>query len=385
MRSLRVLLSARDPAGAALLAAVVPALRATDDLAVELAASPPAWEELIDAGERPARFTLRDGATAVDAGGDPRALLEAADALLARVDPHAVLVTISSFGVGLDEALLARASGRPTFALQDYPGDANAIGGIHAGTYFVRDEAAAALTRRRWGVSATPVGSLRHAPYAHLDVAHLRTEARARAGAVDDRPLIGFFAQPPEVPGHDGAFADLVTALGTLPTSPLVLLRGHPKQPDAAAAYAARLAAAGLAVHDATGEGPAEPWLAACDLVTTCYSTCGIDYAFLSARSPRPLGSVLFLLTRAETRDFLARYAGVRSPDGAGAGLGRVAERAEDLPRLLRDALAPANAAAYHAASLRLPRSARLDVVVDAVRAAARGAAARNASRPVVS
>lgn len=379
MRPLRVLLSARDPAGAAMVAAVAPALRGAGDLAVEVAASPPAWEALAAAGERPARVELPDGSTGVAAGGDPRALLDAADGLLDRLDPDAVLVTISSLGVGLDEALLARAGGRITFALQDYPGDANTIGGIHAETYFVRDEAAAALTRRRWGVCAIPVGPLRHAPYARLDVARLRAEARARAGATDGRPLLGFFAQPAEVPGHEAAFADLAGALAALPDPPRVLLRGHPKRPDAAAAYAARLIAAGCAVHDATGDGPAEPWLAACDLVTTCFSTCGIDYAFLSARSPRPLGTVLFLLTREETRRFLAGYAGVAAPDGAGPGLGRVAERVEDLPRLLGDALAPGAAAAYHAASLQLPREVRLHVIVDAVRAAAR---ARRAARP---
>jgi hypothetical protein len=367
-----VLLSARDPGGAAMAGAVAPALRAAGGLEVLLAASGPAWDALVAAGEHPLRFTVPAGRPHVPVGADPTVLLDAAAALLARVDPDVLLVTISSLGVGLDEALLARAGGRATFALQDYPGDANAIGAAHAGTYFVRDESAARLTRQRWGVSATPVGSLRHASYATLDVPRLRAEMRVRLGSPPGQAVLGFFAQPPDVPGHEAAFGDLVGALGGLGARPLVLLRAHPKHPQAAAEHAARLRAAGLVVHDATGDGPAEPWLAACDVVTTCFSTCSIDYAFLSARSPVPLGTVLFLLTREDTRRFLAGYAGVAHPDGADAGLGLVAWQPGDLPGLIERALAPAAAAAFHAASLRLPGETRFDLIADALRAAGR-------------
>ncbi|HSB40728.1 MAG TPA: hypothetical protein VLK28_02760 [Methylomirabilota bacterium] len=350
--------------------AALPALRAAGDLEVTLVASGPALDALVAAGEPALPFALPDGSTHVPPAADPGALLEGAADLLARGAPDVLLVTISSLGVGLDEALLARAGGRPTFALQDYPGDANAIGGARAETYFVRDEAAARLTRQRWGVAAIPVGSLRHAWYATLDVLRLRAETRARIRAAPSQAVVGFFAQPPEVPGHEAAFGDLLEALAGLPVKPLVLLREHPKHPRTAAARAAALRAEGLPVHDATGDGPAEGWLAACDVVTTCFSHCSMDYAFLAARSPEPLGSVLFLLTREETRRFMADYAGLRRPDGADVGLGRVAERPRDLPALLERALAPDERAAFHAASRRLPQQARFDVVVEAVRAA---------------
>jgi hypothetical protein len=368
--AVRVLLSARDPGGATMARAVAPALRAAGGLDVSVAASDPAWETLTAAGEHPHRFALADGSAHVPAGGDPAALLEHAGTLLAQVDPDVIVVTISSLGVGIDEALLARPGGRATFALQDYPGDANAIGGAHAGTYFVRDESAARLTRRRWCVAAIPVGSLRHAPYAALDVARLRAETRARIGAVVGRPVLGFFAQPPEVPGQEAAFADLTHALTRLGPRPLVVLREHPKHPQAAAARAAALRAAGVEVHDATADGSAEPWLAACDVVTTCFSHCSMDYAFLSARSSEPLGSVLFLLTSEDTRRFMIGYTGADRPDGVDAGLGRVAERPDDVSVLLERVLAPEERAAFHTASVRLPREARFDLIAEAVRTA---------------
>jgi len=376
VRPVRVLLSARDPGGAAQVRAVAPALRADPRAAVSVAASVPAFDILEAAGEKPERFALPDGSVHLAAGGDPAPLLGAAQALLDRVDPDALVVGISSLGVGVDEALLARAGGRPTFALQDYPGDANAIVGAYAGRYFVRDEAAARLTRARFGVEAVSVGSLRHQAYAHLDVPTLRASTRVQIGA-GDLPVVGFFGQPPDVPGHEAAFGHLAEALAARPVKPLVVLREHPKSQNRRAAHLDALRAAGVRVHDATDAGAVEPWLAACDVVTTCFSHCVADFAFLSAHSPEPLGSVLFLLTTLEAREFMRAYTGMPLPDGVEQGLGLVAASPADVGRLLERAFAREERRAFHAASLRLPRAARLDLIVEAVVEAGRQRMAR--------
>jgi hypothetical protein len=381
VRAVRILASARDPGGAAQVRALCPALRAEPRLEVIVAASGPAFDLLEAAGERPILFALADGSAHVPAGADPSALLEAAGALLEDVKPDALLVGISSLGIGLDEALLARAAGRPTFALQDYPGDASAIGRAYAGTYFVRDEAAVRLTRERFGVATVAVGSLRHAAYAGLDVARLRARTRERIAAAPGQPVLGFFAQPPEIPGHEAAFAHLVDALARRPAKPLVLLREHPKFPEAFSRHAAALGRAGVIVRDAA-EGDVEPWLAACDVVTTAFSHCSMDYAFLGAWSPEPLGAVLLLLTTEEIRRFMREYTGMASPDGVEAGLGLVAERPEDVAPLLAHALAHAERSRYHEAARRLPREARLDLIAAALaEAGARHAARAGAAR----
>lgn len=376
MRPVRVLLSARDPGGAVQVRAVAPTLRADPRAAVSVAASGPAFDILEAAGEKPERFALPDGSFHLAAGCDPAPLLGAAQALLDRVDPDALVVGISSFGVGVDEALLARAGGRPTFALQDYPGDANAIAGAYAGRYFVRDETAGRLTRARFGVEAVPVGSLRHQVYARLDVPALRDSTRAQVGA-GERSVVGFFGQPADIPGHEAAFGHLVEALAARPVKPLVVLREHPKSKDRRAAHLDALRAAGVGVHDATDAGAVEPWLAACDVVTTCFSHCAMDFAFLSAKSPEPLGSVLFLLTTPEAREFMRAYAGMGLPDGVDQGLGLVAESPADVGSLLSRTLAPEERRAFHAASLRLPRAARLDLIVETVVEAGRQRMAR--------
>jgi hypothetical protein len=375
----RVLVSARDPGAAAQIREVLPALRAHGKADVVVAASGVAQSMLAAAGERPVAFALPDGATHVRPGEDPAVLLGEARLLLSRARADAVLVGISSLGVGIDEALLACSDGRPTFALQDYPGDANAIDGRYAGTYFVRDERAARLTEQRFPVTAVPIGSLRHAAYARLDVADLRRRARARVGLATDRPVIGFFGQPAEIPGHEAAFRDLLAALAGRRPPPVVLLREHPKAMELRQAHLTALRQAGVEAHDASDAEGAEPWLAACDVVTTCFSHTTIDYAFLSAWSDVPLGAVLFLMTTPEIQTFMRDYAGLDVPDGVEAGLGLVADRPAAVAPMLDTLLGEPARAAYHAAARRLPRRAAVETVVDRVveAARARGAEAR--------
>ena len=363
MTRVRVLLSARDPGAAASIRALLPALRADSRADVTVVAGGAAFDILAAAGAAPQRFALADGAAHVPAGGRVEPLLEATRVLLTRLAPDVIIVGISSLGIGLDEALLACAGSVPTFALQDYPGDANAIDGKFAGLYFVRDEPAARLTRARHGVAAMPIGSLRHSPYAALDVGALRSRIRARLG-VGDRAVVGFFGQPAEIPGQEQGFRDLVGALARRATPPLVILREHPKSPELRTAHCAALAAAGLAAVDATAADPIEPWLAACDVVTTCFSHCAMDYAFLDAASAEPLGATLFLLTTPEARAFLRDQSGQSLPDGVAQGLGEVAETAADVSRLVDALLAPDARRRYHDASRSLPRHADVDRIV---------------------
>jgi hypothetical protein len=322
-----------------------------------------AVDVLSASGEDPEPFRLADGSAHVAPGQDPAPLLDAGRALLARVRPDAIVVGISSLGVGLDEALLACADRRPTFALQDYPGDANAIDGRYADVYFVRDAAAAALTAQRFGVSTIAIGSLRHVAYERLDVPALRRRTRARLGHTDG-PVIGFFGQPPDIPGHEAGFGHLVAALAGRRPRPLVVLREHPKAMQGRRSHLAALVAAGLATFDASGADAVEPWLAACDLVVTCFSHCTMDFAFLEAWSPEPLGAVLLLMTTPEIRAFMSDYAGLDVPDGVEQGLGQLATHPDDVAPLLDALLATRGRAEFRAAAARLPRRADVDTVV---------------------
>jgi len=360
--SRRVLVSARDPGAAAQLRPLVAALAAERNVTLTVVASGAALGILDGAGPRPLAFTLPDGTNHVPAGRDRGPLLDQARELVVRIQPDVIVTGISSLGVGIDEALLAVASGRPTFAVQDYPGDANAIDGAYAGEYLVRDDDAARLTRTRFDVKATAVGSLRHAGYTALDVTALRERKRADLGA-GARPVIGFFGQPPEIPGHEAIFGHLVEALPGRRPAPVVVLREHPKAQGTRETHTAALLRAGVSVV-AGDDGPVESWLVACDVVTTPFSHCAIDFAFLSAASPDPLGTVLFLLTAPETWAFMREHSGLQVPDGVDAGLGVIARSPTEISGMLDTLLGAEARGAYHAAARRLPSGANLHAIV---------------------
>ncbi|MBI2205303.1 MAG: hypothetical protein HYU41_15755 [Candidatus Rokubacteria bacterium] len=364
MTRVSVLLSARDPGAAAQVREIAPVLRADRRLEVVVVASDPAYELLVAAGEEPRKFTA---SASPAAAADTATLVGEAHDVLDDVDPDVVVTGISSLGVGVDEALLACAGTRPTFALQDYPGDVNALGHAYAATYFVRDEPAAALTVRRFSVRAVAVGSLRHAGYSRLDVRRLREDTRRAAKVDDGRPVIGFFGQPPAIPGQETAFGHLVDALRGRMPRPFVIHFEHPKSLDRRDAHVAMLRSAGLTVHDATGATAVEPWLAACDVVATCFSHCTMDYAFLTAWSAEPLGAVLFLMTTPEITRFLHTQGGLAVPDGAERGLGRIVRTPTDVVSALDEVLAESTRRQYHLACRQLPKDVAFRTIVDAV------------------
>src|SRR4029453_4158341 len=97
--------------------------------------------------------------------------------------------------------------------------------------------------------------------------------------------------------------------------------RENPKSPEHAPARLAVLRAAGVEAYDASHADHAEPWLAACDVGTPCFSHTSTDYAFLSGQPESPRGAVVFLLSAPATRSFMAA-ACLAAPDGVETGLG---------------------------------------------------------------
>lgn len=314
-------------------------------------------------GESPTPFTFAEGRDYVNDGQDPAPLLEAAQRLLSEVKPHAVLASLSSGGAGIDEALLAVAH-VPTFAMQDIWGDVNLGLGIPASLYLVADEYAVRLTEQRWGVRTIAVGSPKHSLYRSLDVASLRRMGRRSLRVSDGQKVVGFFGQSPAIPGHEAAFEDLIGAMTAVEPQPKLLLREHPKYPDLRRQHTSQARAQGLIVSDVTGDLDAETWLAACDVVTTPFSVCGLDHAYLSAYSPEPIGSVLYLMTNEDLQTFVEDFSGSTRLPIVDQGLGQVAETQADVLPLLLEALGEKYVAGYFTASKDLPKGDPCRVVI---------------------
>ena len=166
------------------------------------------------------------------------------------------------------------------------------------------------------------------------------------------------------------AFGDLVEAAGSLEPAPLLLMREHPKFPDARERHVALARDRGLAVADVTSEPSAEPWLAACDIVTTSLSLCGLDHAYLSAYSPRAIGVAVYLMTNAEIRDYAQRSCGIPCLPMADQGLGLVATGPEQLVAQLERSLSLDERKAYFKASKRLGKTDPCEAIVSAVTSA---------------
>lgn len=362
----RVLYSARDPGGVGHLLALVEAFRRDPRFELILAASGAALAMLRQAGEAPHAFSLSGEREHLEPGEDPERLLDAATELLAVSRPDAVLVCLSSGGVGIDEALLATAQ-VPTFAMQDFWGDVNLAMGVPAGVYFVLDEDAVRLTQQRWGVRAVAVGSPKHARYRRLDIVGLRQAARHALGVETDEQVVGFFGQSPAIPGHEAIVHLLIRAVAGLRPRPRLLLREHPKVSTHAATHRVLAERLGLGVSDVTGDGGLERWLAACDLVTTPFSSCGLDHAYLSAYSPEPLGSALYLLCDPKLRAFMRQFSGLERFPIVERGMGQVVGDPTALRPALEEGLSRRQALVYTAACKTLPQDDPSQKIVDFV------------------
>jgi hypothetical protein len=329
-------------------------------------ASGVALRVLREAGESPRAFALPDGRDCIQPGEPRSPLLSAARALLDELAPDVVVTSASSYGVGVDEALVAEAA-VPAFTIQDFWGDVNLGLDRPPRLYFAMDEYAVRLTMERWGLPALAVGSPKHGRYARLDVAGVRSETRARIGATRREPVVGFFGQAPDIPGHEAAFEDLLRALAGLSTRPRLVLKDHPKFSDHHLAHARAARAVGLEVTDASESLQVEPWLAACDVVVTPFSLSALDHAYLSAFSPEPIGSNIDLLPNPDLQASMERMCGIPEFPTVARGLGRVARDRSDIARLLEAALRPDAASAYFEASRGLRGETTCDRIIDEI------------------
>jgi hypothetical protein len=335
---MRLLLSARDPGAADHLRVI--AQRAVDgwDADVTLVAAPPALGLWQAAGWPVEPF----GADAV-VRPSPSAvtpLLREASRILERVRPDAILVGLSHFNeAGVDEAFLACSGGLPTFAMQDFWGDVNWCLGAPARLYFVIDAEAARLTWERHRLRSEVVGSPKHMTYARLDALALRRVTRRRHGLDASKTVVGYFGQPlHELAGYRTTMTAFARAAARAFPNAVLLYRPHPREtPEMIAASRQHLADAELPLVLGEGGG-AETWLAACDVVCSCYSTCCYDSLFLSRYASRPMAAVVYLLFDPEVQQHAQKVNGFATLPPVRQGLARCVEHPDDLESVLAEA-----------------------------------------------
>ena len=341
MTAPKLLLTARDAGALGHMTAVLHEARRRPSLEVVAYADDPSYAAL--SSEFPA---VRRFLTGASAGHDPdhaARLLGEARAIMRRERPDAVLVGVSHcHEAGVDEAFLAAAEGQPTFAMQDFWGDANLNLGRGAQLYFALDEVAVRLTEARHAKAALACGSPKHSRYAQLDVAQLRRAARARLGLSGERLYVGYFGQALfKLPGYEATVRAFGSALARRRDT-VLFFKPHPREGAADVERTVRcFHECGVGVH-VVPQGTTEEWLAASDLAVCCFSSCAYDAAFLNRESPVPVLSILYLLFEESVSTYFQRVAGLPAPPPTELGLVGCVTRREDLDAVLDDALTAA-------------------------------------------
>ena len=332
-----VLVSARDPATAHAVCALLQHAQTDGALRFSVLAQSPALEILQQA-------ELAGRLYPFPSLHDTEQLLAAARTALEQLRPEMILSGISGPDSGVDEALLAAGheQGLPCYALQSFWGDVNDTLGTVAETFFVLDQQAARLTRQRYPVRTIPIGSLKHANYAAFDISGMRQQRRAELELQPEQPLIGFFGQPlGQLPGYLETLQHLALNLSSRPGSDTVLYRPHPKETETQRDKSLTiLQHSGLKV-ELDSELQVERSLCACDLVVSAFSSCGLDALYLNALSPQPLNSVLYLLFNPELRSWYHRYTRLKELPPAAAGMALLCTDPDELASTLQHALQP--------------------------------------------
>ena len=332
----RILISARDVGAANHLSPVATAALETPFLDVTIVAQPPGNRIFMEHGlpVHSVNLPAAPDAMAPEAGQ----LIREAETLMDNIAPDLLLTGLSGPDLGIDEALLKAARTPHTYTLQDYEGWVVSGFNRPARTYLVADNSSAEITRRKGVQRIQVVGWLAYTRFHTLDVACLRRAGRAVIQI--DAPTLAVFGQTIDVPGYREALAGLGHAVRNLSRPLHVIYRPHPRQTVAQADNdkAVLRRAMGGEIADCP-DMDVLTLMAACDVVASCFSSVGMDFAAMNAISPKPLGAPLFLMTQPDLRALHQRDSGFEIPWAARQGAALAAQNEEEIPGILASAL----------------------------------------------
>lgn len=334
-KPLRLIFSARDPAAAHAIRNLVDVACQNPAFAVCVVTTPPASEMLSDLSCECHFLSTPDSLGLERLKEDIRTLLEG-------FLPHAVVAGASGPDAGVDEILIACAKekGIRSYVVQDFWGDINLSLGVYPDCFLVVDQLAASLTSGRVASETCIVGSIKHAEYGKLDVNLLREQRRFELGVADNHPVIGYFGMPLEgIQGYWRTLERFSDAIQDAPGPKTVLYRPHPKESASARERTKSiLNSAETFVED--GCSSVENTLAACDLIVSCYSSCGIDSELLGRHLSADIRLSIFLLFDDELSDYYKKYTGLDDLPISTQKRALTVHNAEELPDLLEVFLA---------------------------------------------
>ena len=214
---------------------------------------------------------------------------------LTQADASAVVCGRSSSpDNGIDRTVItaARLLNIPSFVIQDFWGDVWEED-CRPDHYLVIDEQVARLTRKRTAADVHVIGSPKHAQYMHIDFQHLREQGRATLGLASETPTIGYFGQHLlSLPGYRQVLLDIGETIGQMGGIAL-FYKPHPRETQASHSQTLALlhesGARPVMAQDITVEAA----IASADVVLSCFSTVGLDAAYMMHAHNAPNVSIV--------------------------------------------------------------------------------------------
>jgi hypothetical protein len=211
-----------------------------------------------------------------------------------------MLTGISGPDSGIDELALIFANNNKirNYALQSFWGDFNQSCDVIPENIFTLDILATKINKQRFpNTKNVEIGSLKHSNYHQLDPKKIRKITRAKFKVLQKELIIGFYGQPlQEVNGYFETIRNLVYQLSHWSKPFKLLYRAHPKESENL------ILKTQLLLKQAFGNNVIQDidpdinnGLAACDLVTSAFSTCCIDAVFLNLTAKKAINSSVYL------------------------------------------------------------------------------------------
>ena len=260
-----------------------------------------------------------------------------------RLKEHSVAAVVCGLSpaseTGIDEIVIAgaRIHGIPSVAVQDFWGDVRPDKALQPDHYLVLDEQAARLTRPRTDAKVHVTGSLKHTRFTGIDFLRLRREGRAALGVGLTAPLIGFFGQNLlAVEGYLEVLSDIGRASASIGGGTKLFYKPHPRESDACLASTLRHLKAAGAVPLLMESTMIESAIAAADVVLSCFSTVGLDAAYMMCAEDAPAVSIICADYPADVRDFWRPSTGLGAFPLVTAGLALAAHDGRSLREAMR-------------------------------------------------
>ena len=263
---------------------------------------------------------------------------------LTQADANAVVCGRSSpQGNGIDRTVItaARLLDIPSFVIQDFWGDVWEEE-CRPDHYLVADEQAARLTRQRTAADVHVIGSPKHAQSMHIDFQYLREKGRATLGLASETPTIGYFGQDLlSLPGYRQVLLDIGETIRQM-NGIALFYKPHPRETQASHSQTLALlhesGARPVVAQDITVEAA----IASADVVLSCFSTVGLDAAYMMRAHSAPNVSIVCSDYPEDVSNFWRPATGLSMFPLVSDGIALPARNRSSLEYALRIGLTPA-------------------------------------------